>query len=191
MMHFALIEGMYRVLPTAVFFNADDSAVHSAARRRPPLSMIQRKADALEREQLVLVADLGGGRSDFSLVRVGPNRKSLRNRKEDVFERYGVHSLDAIETELRVGFTTQELIQASRKETARIEAAAETTARLAGVRPADISAVYFTGGSPGLQLLTNAIAANFPKASALFGDQLESVASGLGIYARRLFEATV
>ena len=42
-------------------------------------------------EQLVLVADIGGGTSDFSLVRVGPQRRKQVERKDDILANHGVH----------------------------------------------------------------------------------------------------
>ncbi len=42
-------------------------------------------------EQRVLVADLGGGTSDFSLVRVGPERMARLDRKHDILANHGVH----------------------------------------------------------------------------------------------------
>jgi len=42
-------------------------------------------------ERLVLVADIGGGTSDFSLVRVGPKRMQRIERDDDVLAHYGVH----------------------------------------------------------------------------------------------------
>jgi hypothetical chaperone protein len=45
----------------------------------------------LTEENLVLVADIGGGTSDFSLVRVGPERMKRIERKDDVLAHYGVH----------------------------------------------------------------------------------------------------
>jgi hypothetical chaperone protein len=45
----------------------------------------------VDREQLVLVADIGGGTSDFSLVRVGPGRRSRLARKDDILANHGVH----------------------------------------------------------------------------------------------------
>lgn len=42
-------------------------------------------------ERLVLVADIGGGTSDFSLVRVGPERMQRLERKDDVLAHHGVH----------------------------------------------------------------------------------------------------
>ena len=45
----------------------------------------------LTQEGLVLVADIGGGTSDFSLVRVGPDRMKRLERKDDVLAHHGVH----------------------------------------------------------------------------------------------------
>ena len=45
----------------------------------------------LQDERLVLVADIGGGTSDFSLVRVGPQRAAKLERKDDVLAHHGVH----------------------------------------------------------------------------------------------------
>ncbi|CAN7198318.1 Hsp70 family protein [Trinickia sp. LjRoot230] len=45
----------------------------------------------LTNEGLVLVADIGGGTSDFSLVRVGPERVGRIERKDDVLAHHGVH----------------------------------------------------------------------------------------------------
>jgi hypothetical chaperone protein len=42
-------------------------------------------------EQLVLVADIGGGTSDFSLVRVGPARRERIERHDDILANHGVH----------------------------------------------------------------------------------------------------
>ena len=43
-------------------------------------------------EQLVLVADIGGGTSDFSLVRVGPERRQRTERRDDILANHGVHA---------------------------------------------------------------------------------------------------
>ncbi len=42
-------------------------------------------------EQLVLVADIGGGTSDFSVVRVGPGRGERLDRSQDLLASHGVH----------------------------------------------------------------------------------------------------
>ncbi|WP_121315824.1 Hsp70 family protein [Paraburkholderia sp. RAU2J] len=245
----------------------------------------------LTEEGLVLVADIGGGTSDFSLVRVGPERMKRVERKDDVLAHHGVHvagtdfdrrvelatilrelgyqsldpegreipnriyfdlatwhlintvyapkrvselalmrhlfshvkhhdrlmrvverrlghalaahaeeakigvaaggetviDLDEVEDDLRLAFDEAQLIKAGQDETQRIVQAARDTVQAAGVAPRDVSAVYFTGGSTGLAFLSGALAAAFPDAKAVFGDRLASVATGLGIHARRLF----
>jgi hypothetical chaperone protein len=44
-----------------------------------------------QREEKVLVADIGGGTSDFSLVRVGPLLAGKAERKDDILANHGVH----------------------------------------------------------------------------------------------------
>jgi len=45
----------------------------------------------LDRDRLVLVADIGGGTSDFSVVRLGPERASQLDRSGDVLANGGIH----------------------------------------------------------------------------------------------------
>jgi hypothetical chaperone protein len=45
----------------------------------------------IEKEELVLIADIGGGTSDFSLVRLGPDRTGRIERREDILATGGVH----------------------------------------------------------------------------------------------------
>ncbi|MCC2955510.1 Hsp70 family protein [Massilia sp. IC2-477] len=45
----------------------------------------------IEREELVLIADIGGGTSDFSLVRLGPQRAGRAERRDDILANGGVH----------------------------------------------------------------------------------------------------
>lgn len=44
----------------------------------------------VDREQLCCVVDLGGGTADFSVIRIGPDRKA-RDRSGDVLANHGVH----------------------------------------------------------------------------------------------------
>ncbi|HEY1997197.1 Hsp70 family protein [Paraburkholderia sp.] len=245
----------------------------------------------LTEEGLVLVADVGGGTSDFSLVRVGPERMKRVERKDDVLAHHGVHvagtdfdrrvelatilrelgyqaldpegreipnriyfdlatwhlintvyapkrvselalmrhlftntkhhdrlmrvverrlghalaahaeeakigvaaggetmiDLELVEDDLRLAFDEAQLVKAGHDETLRIVQAARDTVQAAGVATRDVGAIYFTGGSTGLAFLSGALAAAFPDARPVFGDRLASVATGLGIHARRLF----
>lgn len=45
----------------------------------------------LEREELVLIVDIGGGTSDFSLVRLAPERRDIADRESDILATGGVH----------------------------------------------------------------------------------------------------
>ena len=45
----------------------------------------------ISREELVLVVDIGGGTSDFALVRLGPERAGKLERKGDILASGGVH----------------------------------------------------------------------------------------------------
>lgn len=45
----------------------------------------------LSGEELVLIADIGGGTSDFSLVRVSPARHVRRDRQADILANHGIH----------------------------------------------------------------------------------------------------
>jgi hypothetical chaperone protein len=252
---------------------------------------------SVDREQLVLVADIGGGTSDFSLVRVGPERAPRLERKDDILANHGVHiagtdfdrrvelasilrefgygamgpsvagaparevptgvyfdlatwhlinsvyspqrvaelrsmrgfygnplhhqrlmtvvnerlghelasraeaakisvaeggdtviDLSHVERRLEVLLTEREAVQAIEGDIARIVGAARETVLQAGLRPEQVDALYFTGGSTGLRLLAQQIAAEFPQARAVRGDRFASVATGLALHARRWFE---
>jgi hypothetical chaperone protein len=45
----------------------------------------------IDREELVLIADIGGGTSDFSLVRLSPQRALKIDRRDDILANGGVH----------------------------------------------------------------------------------------------------
>ena len=57
----------------------------------------------------------------------------------------------------------------------------------AGVAAGDIDTVFFTGGSSGVQLLRERIAALVPQASKVEGDLFGSIGSGLALDAARRF----
>jgi hypothetical chaperone protein len=248
------------------------------------------------KEELVLVADIGGGTSDFSVVRVGPQHAGKAERRDDILANHGVHiagtdfdrhislasvmpplgyggfgpsikgapprpvpsrvyfdlttwhlintvyqpqrvaelrgmtdfygdplqhqrllkvvqerlghalvgraesakimvsqggdtdiDLNLIEKGLHGTLSAPQVDKALGADLARIVACAHDTVRLAGLQPGDIHALYFTGGSTGLKLLTDQLEAAFPDAKAVRGDRLASVATGLGLHAARLF----
>lgn len=46
---------------------------------------------SVTREELALIVDIGGGTSDFSIVRVSPERRNAADRREDILANAGVH----------------------------------------------------------------------------------------------------
>ena len=97
------------VLGRPVFFVDDDAvrdaqaqATLEAAARSAGFAEVQFQyepiAAALDyeqhagHEQIVLVADIGGGTSDFSVVRVGPAQRRRSERRGDILANHGVHA---------------------------------------------------------------------------------------------------
>jgi hypothetical chaperone protein len=96
------------VLGRPVFFIDDDPAADRLA--QDTLEQIARSAgfadvafqyepiaaafdyeSRIDREELVLIADIGGGTSDFSLVRLSPQRAGKSDRRDDILGSGGVH----------------------------------------------------------------------------------------------------
>ncbi|MFH7041462.1 Hsp70 family protein [Paucibacter sp. JuS9] len=250
----------------------------------------------IDRERIVLVADIGGGTSDFSVVRVGPDRMQRLDRRDDILANHGVHiagtdfdrhielasvlrefgyrslgpvrpdgsarevpsgvyfdlatwhlintvyspgrvaelrsmrsfyadvqqhqrlmtvveerlghelaaraegakievsgggdaliDLGLIENGLEVRLSEATAVASLDADIGRIVAAGRDTVAQAGLKPEQIDALYFTGGSTGLRLLAERIAADYPAAQQVRGDRFASVATGLGLHAARLF----
>jgi len=56
-----------------------------------PLAAAFDYESSITREELVLIVDIGGGTSDFSLVRLSPERRELDDRRADILATGGVH----------------------------------------------------------------------------------------------------
>ena len=247
-------------------------------------------------EQIVLVADIGGGTSDFSVVRVGPERMHRLDRRDDILANHGVHiagtdfdrhvelasvlrefgyrsfgperpgsparevpsgiyfdlatwhlintvysplrtaelrnmrsfygdlrhhqrlmtvvderlghelaaraeaakiavagggdtviDLSMVEPGLQIELSERVAVAALDADIGRIVQAGRETVAQAGLKPGQIDALYFTGGSTGLRLLAERIATDYPGATRVLGDRFASVATGLGLHAARLF----
>jgi hypothetical chaperone protein len=245
----------------------------------------------IEREELVLIADIGGGTSDFSLVRLAPQRVANSERRDDILATGGVHIggtdfdkylslssvmpmlglgsrlqnnsevpssyyfnlatwhtinqiytrkawlqlkdvhretverekfgrlLDLVEQRAghwlalqveqgKIGLSDAETVQLSLDRIApgqalnltreqfnasishlvgSVENTVTNLLRDAGVTPAQVDTVFFTGGSSGVQLLRHKIAALVPSAKAVEGDLFGSIGAGLALDAVRKF----
>jgi hypothetical chaperone protein len=96
------------VLGRPAFFVDDDRAADAAAERRlgaaaraagferiafqfEPIAAALDFEQSVTAEEIALVADIGGGTSDFSVVRVSPERARSNDRREDILGCTGVH----------------------------------------------------------------------------------------------------
>lgn len=96
------------VLGRPVFFVDDDPAADQEAQNTlvavahklgfkevsfqyEPIAAAFDYESTLTREELVLIVDIGGGTSDFSLVRLAPERHQLAERQADILATGGVH----------------------------------------------------------------------------------------------------
>ena len=55
-----------------------------------PVAAAAQYEQSATREELIMVADIGGGTSDFSIVRIGPGRRSRPERRDDILANSGV-----------------------------------------------------------------------------------------------------
>lgn len=98
----------HAVFGRPVFFIDDDSAADKKAEttlaeiahsvgfqeisfQYEPIAAAFDYESRIEREELVLIADIGGGTSDFSLVRLSPTRAHIVDRRADILGNGGVH----------------------------------------------------------------------------------------------------
>ena len=70
---------------------AKDAGLGEVSFQLEPIAAALDYEQRLERETLVLVVDIGGGTSDFSLVRLSPERRHNDNRQSDILATGGVH----------------------------------------------------------------------------------------------------
>ncbi|WP_334186891.1 Hsp70 family protein [Noviherbaspirillum sp.] len=98
----------HAVLGRPVFFVDDDAAADRLAEdtladiaraagfkeiafQYEPIAAAFDYESRIDTEQLVLIADIGGGTSDFSLVRLSPERAGMPDRRADILANGGVH----------------------------------------------------------------------------------------------------
>ncbi|HVE88340.1 MAG TPA: Hsp70 family protein [Burkholderiaceae bacterium] len=100
--------------------------------------------------------------------------------------------LGFVESDLKLPFVEREQQQALQEDVARIVATANETVRMAQLKANQkIDAIYFTGGSTGLDFLAAQLTAEFSGAEPVRGDRHASVVSGLAITAQRRFGSAV
>jgi hypothetical chaperone protein len=78
-----------------------------------PIAAAYHYEETARTEETVLIADIGGGTSDFTVIRIGPARRKKRDRRDDILANDGMRiggtdfdtllSLDAVMPELGLG----------------------------------------------------------------------------------------
>ncbi|MFO1323717.1 MAG: Hsp70 family protein [Burkholderiales bacterium] len=95
--------------------------------------------------------------------------------------------LSRVEEALTVTASRVELLSLLENLLARLVKLGVATVASAGLAPAAVSTLYFTGGSSGMSALREAFETAFPGSRVVVGDLFGSVVSGLGIDAGRRF----
>src|SRR5271168_721865 len=55
-----------------------------------PIAAAYHYEETARNEELVLVADIGGGTSDFTVIRIGPSRRAKPDRRDDILANAGI-----------------------------------------------------------------------------------------------------
>ena len=97
------------VLGRPVFFNDDNPELDREAEQRlqnvaqsvgfsqvsfqyEPIAAAFDYERQVQHEELALIVDIGGGTSDFTIVRLSPDRHALTDRRDDFLANHGVHT---------------------------------------------------------------------------------------------------
>src|SRR5437762_3120971 len=147
----------------------------------------------IESEEIALIADIGGGTSDFSIVRLGPERHAKANRSSDILANDGtrIGGTD-FDRQLSLGvvmplFGFGSAMSRAGQLPARIAARIKTCLTQAQLTAGDIDAVFLTGGSVRLAHVRNAIKKAVPSARLVEGDTFGAVGKGLTLEALRRY----
>ena len=95
--------------------------------------------------------------------------------------------LSAVEPGLGLVLDEATALAALEADLSRIVDVARDAVRQAGLGASQVDALFLTGGSTGLRLLVQRLAACFPAARVVQGERFASVATGLGLHAKRVF----
>lgn len=270
---------------------ANAAGFHEVSFQYEPIAAAFDYESRIDNEQLVLIADIGGGTSDFSLLRLSPDRRQKADRRDDILATAGVHiggtdfdkylslasampllglgtqlnnglevpsgyyfnlatwhtinfaytqkvwrelqdiqrdarererlslllklieqrdghwlamqieegkialcrdghvdmALDRLEPDLILPLTRPAFDAAIAHLVSSIENAVAGLLRNAGVAPDAVDTIYFTGGSSGIPLLRQCIAARLPTARCVEGDLFGSIGTGLALEAARRY----
>ncbi len=157
----------------------DQHRLQPAARRRAA-----RHALVLRRPGAASAADDGRGRAPRPRPR--RPRRGREDRASPPAARRRSRSITSSPAS-RVALAEADALRALDADLDRIVAAARATVAQAGLAADAVDALYLTGGSTGLDILSQRLHRAFAGARLVRGDRFASVATGLALFAQRRF----
>ena len=172
-----------REMPSSIFFNLATWHTINSAYTRQSLSEQRRLAnEAACAQRAARLLTLLETRAGHWLANEVEQAKIALSAQPQV--RLG---LDRLEAGLDVALERADFDEASASLIARIETSVTGVLDAAGVRPAAVDTVFFTGGSSGIPRLRARIAELLPQARAVEGDLFGSIGAGLAVEAARRY----
>ena len=170
-------------VPSSYYFNlATWHTINLAYTRKTGIELKEVYRDAVERDKLDRLMNLIDDRAGHWLaIKVEEGKIALSGAPAVSLE------LDRLSPRHTLALQRTEFDDAIGHLVTRIETTVTDMLREAGVTPAQVDTVFFTGGSSGVQLLREKIAALVPEAKRVEGDLFGSIGAGLALDAQRKF----
>ena len=170
-------------VPSSYYFNlATWHTINFAYTRQTQAELRAVYADALERDKLDRLLRLIEQRAGHWLaIQVEAAKIDLSGAEQCQLD------LSEIQAGLSHDIARQEFDQAIEAQLLSIETTLQRLLNDAQLRADQVDTVFFTGGSSGVPLLRQRVAAMFPAAQAVEGDRYGSIGCGLALDAARRF----
>lgn len=170
-------------VPSSYYFNlATWHTINQAYTKKASVQLADLLRDAAEQDKLGRLQNLIEDRSGHWLaMQVEQGKIALSDAEQAVME------LDRLAPPVALEITRAQFDAASEQLVSSVEQTVQTLLRDAGVAASAVDTVFFTGGSSGVRLLRERIAALVPTARRVEGDLFGSIGAGLALDAARKF----
>lgn len=170
-------------VPSSYYFNlATWHTINQAYTKKASVQLADLLRDAAEQDKLGRLQNLIEDRSGHWLaMQVEQGKIALSDAEQAVMQ------LDRLAPPVALEITRAQFDAASEQLVSSVEQTVQTLLRDAGVAASAVDTVFFTGGSSGVRLLRERIAALVPTARRVEGDLFGSIGAGLALDAARKF----
>ncbi|MYM39535.1 Hsp70 family protein [Duganella qianjiadongensis] len=170
-------------VPSSYYFNlATWHTINQAYTKKASVQLADLLRDAAEQDKLGRLQNLIEDRSGHWLaMQVEQGKIALSDAEQAVME------LDRLAPPVTLEITRAQFDAASEQLVSSVEQTVQALLRDAGVAASAVDTVFFTGGSSGVRLLRERIAALVPTARRVEGDLFGSIGAGLALDAARKF----